>query len=117
MNDFLSWCRHLLDLTSLHPPSFYGNDFSTCSTHFSLSGKAPTKRSAVLRALLGSPNKNESGCAKCVQNRLCTCALAHTDYVRTTRPIDHAENGVFHCSSVKKRTVYPGDVRPEGNDR
>ena len=38
MND---WCRHLLvsflfhAVTSLHPPSFHGNDFSTCSTHFS----------------------------------------------------------------------------------
>ena len=38
MNEFVSWCRHLLvsflfdALTSLHPPSF---DFSTCSTHFS----------------------------------------------------------------------------------
>ena len=36
VNDFLSWCRHLLvpflfhDVTSLHPPSFHGNDFSTC---------------------------------------------------------------------------------------
>ena len=36
MNDFLSWCRHLLvpflfpDFTSLHPPSFHRNDFSTC---------------------------------------------------------------------------------------
>ena len=40
MNEFVSWCRHLLvsflfhALTSLHPPSFYRNDFSTCSTHF-----------------------------------------------------------------------------------
>ena len=38
MNEFVSWCRHLLvsflfhALTSLHPPS---NDYSTCSTHFS----------------------------------------------------------------------------------
>ena len=36
MNEFVSWCRHLLvsflfhALTSLHPPSFYRNDFSTC---------------------------------------------------------------------------------------
>ena len=36
MNEFVSWCRHLLvpflfhDLTSLHPPSFQRNDFSTC---------------------------------------------------------------------------------------
>ena len=41
MNEFVSWCRHLLvsflfhALTSLHPPSFHRNDFSTCSTHFS----------------------------------------------------------------------------------
>ena len=41
MNEFVSWFRHLLvsflfhALTSLHPPSFHRNDFSTCSTHFS----------------------------------------------------------------------------------
>ena len=41
MNEFVSWCRHLLvsflfhALTSLHPPSFHRNDFPTCSTHFS----------------------------------------------------------------------------------
>ena len=41
MNEFVSWRRHLLvsflfhALTSLHPPSFHRNDFSTCSTHFS----------------------------------------------------------------------------------
>ena len=35
--NFLSWCMHLLvpflfhALTSLHPPSFHRNDFSTCS--------------------------------------------------------------------------------------
>ena len=37
MNEFVSWCRHLLvsflfhALTSLHPPSFHRNDFSTCN--------------------------------------------------------------------------------------
>ena len=32
MNDFLSWCRHLLvPFLFLHPPSFQRNDFSTCS--------------------------------------------------------------------------------------
>ena len=41
MNEFVSLCRHLLvsflfhEVTSLHPPSFHRNDFSTCSTHFS----------------------------------------------------------------------------------
>ena len=35
--EFVSWCRHLLvsflfhALTSLHPPSFHRNDFSTCT--------------------------------------------------------------------------------------
>ena len=37
MNEFVSWCRNLLvsflfhALTSLHPPSFHRNDFSTCT--------------------------------------------------------------------------------------
>ena len=41
MNKFVSRCRHHLvsflfhAVTSLHPPSFHRNDFSTCSTHFS----------------------------------------------------------------------------------
>ena len=50
MNEFVSWCRHLLvsflfhALTSLHPPSFHRNDFSTCSTHFSfILGQSPNK--------------------------------------------------------------------------
>ena len=36
MNEFVSWCRHLLvsflfhAMTSLHPPSFHRSDFSTC---------------------------------------------------------------------------------------
>ena len=36
MNEFVSWCRHLLvpflfhAMTSLHPPSFHRNYFSTC---------------------------------------------------------------------------------------
>ena len=36
MNAFLFWCRHPLvpllfhEVTSLHPPSFQRNDFSTC---------------------------------------------------------------------------------------
>ena len=40
INDFLSWSRHLLvpllfhEVTSLHPPSFQRNDFSTCFTYF-----------------------------------------------------------------------------------
>ena len=47
----MSWCRHLLvpflfyALTSLQPPSFHRNDFSTCCTHFSLFilGQSPSK--------------------------------------------------------------------------
>ena len=49
MSDFVSWCRHLLvpflfhEVTSLHPPSFHRNDFSTCSTHFSFGAKPQQK--------------------------------------------------------------------------
>ena len=49
MSDFVSWCRHLLlfqEVTSLHPPSFHRNNFSTCSTHFFFWGKADTPDSA-----------------------------------------------------------------------
>ena len=48
MNEFVSWCRHLLvpflfhALTSLHHPSFHRNDFSTCSILFIL-GQSPNK--------------------------------------------------------------------------
>ena len=48
INDFLSWSRHLLvlllfhEVTSLHPPSFQRNDFSTCSTYF-FGGQSPNK--------------------------------------------------------------------------
>ena len=56
MNEFVSWCRHLLvsflfhALVSLHPPSFHRNDFSTCSTHF-LFAKPQSLRSARARRL------------------------------------------------------------------
>ena len=49
MNYFLFWCRPLLvafpfhDLTSLLPPSFQKNDFSTCSTHYFYFGAKPSK--------------------------------------------------------------------------
>ena len=56
MNEFVSWCRHLLvsflfhAVTSLHPPSFHRNDFSTCSTHFSfILGQSPNKKMSSLR--------------------------------------------------------------------
>ena len=44
MNEFVSWCRHLLvsflfrALTSLHPPSFHRNDFSTCIPRYHQQG-------------------------------------------------------------------------------
>ena len=48
INDFLSQSRHLVPLlfhevTSLHPPSFQRNDFSTCSTYFFYLGQSPNK--------------------------------------------------------------------------
>ena len=46
LDDFLSLGKHLLvpflfhEMTSLHPPSFQRNDFSTCYTHYLAWGKA-----------------------------------------------------------------------------
>ena len=68
MNEFVSWCRHLLvsflfhALTSLHPPSFHRNDFSTCSTHFGAKPRdvffAPRARRFYARACArGEPTR------------------------------------------------------------
>ena len=49
MSDFVSWCSCSFlfhEVTSLHPPSFHRNDFSTCSTHFFFWGKATKMRRA-----------------------------------------------------------------------
>ena len=49
LDGFLSLGGHLLapflfhEVTSLHPPSFQKNDFSTCFTYLSAWGKAPIK--------------------------------------------------------------------------
>ena len=62
INDFLSRSRHLLvpllfhKVTSLHPPSFQRNDFSTCSTYFFIWGKAPIGCTLVV-ALVSSADK------------------------------------------------------------
>ena len=49
INEFLFWCRHPLvylfhEVTSLHPPSFYRNDFSTCSHIFQFGAKPQKMR-------------------------------------------------------------------------
>ena len=47
MNEFVSWCRHLLvsflfhALTSLHPPSFHRNDFHLFHSFFIHFGAKP----------------------------------------------------------------------------
>ena len=91
MNEFVSWCRYLLVsflfhvLTSLHPPSFHRNDFSTCSTHFSF-------------ILVQSPE-------------MFSLRRAHEDYMHAHA---HAENlhvhahvnGVVQCQPWKSPTIY-----------
>ena len=86
MNEIVSWCRHLLvsflfhALTSLHPPSFYRNDFSTCSTHFSL--------------ILGQcPNKNDLRCA-------------HVDFIHAHAHNLHV-NGVVQWPAVEEPHDLP----------
>ena len=97
MNEFVSWCRHLLfhALTSLHPLSFHRNDFSTCSTHFSF--------------ILGqSPNKN--------------WRRAHLNFMHEHAHADnlhvHAHvNVVVQCQPGKSPTIYHRNVRREKNER
>ena len=102
MNEFVSWCRHLLvsflfhALTSLHPPSFHRNDFSTCSTHF-------------LFILVQSP-------------KMFSLRSAQVDFMHAHA---HAENlhvhahvnGVFQCQPWKSPTIYHKNVRREKNER
>ena len=94
MNEFVSWCRHLLvsflfhPQTSLHPPSFHRNDISTCSTHFSfiLGGKKPKFYAHA-------------------------CARGQPTHV-------HAHvNGVVQCQPGKSPTIYHRNVRREKNER
>ena len=100
MNEFVSWCRHLLvsflfhALTSLHPPSFHRNDFSTCSTHFSF-------------ILVQSP-------------KMFSLRSAHVDFMHAHA---HAENlhvrTYVHAHVVqwKSPTIYHRNVRQEKNKR
>ena len=102
MNEFVSWCRHLLvsflfhALTSLHPPSFHRNDFSTCSTHFSFIWVQSPK----MFSLRSAP--------------------AHVDFMHA-----HAQNlhdmhahvnGVVQCQPWKSPTIYHRNVRREKNE-
>ena len=94
--------RHLLvsflfhALTSLHPPSFHRNDFSTCSTHFSF-------------ILVKSP-------------KMFSLRSAHVDFMHAHA---HAENlhvhahvnGVVQCQPWKSPTIYHRNVRREKNER
>ena len=59
MNEFVSWCRHLLvyflfhALTSLHPPSFHRNDFSTCNIYLQQSSAAVLGSCGTMVAMQG----------------------------------------------------------------
>ena len=86
------WKNIFHEVTSLHPPSFHRNDFSTCSTHFSL-----------------------GVCAAHVD--LCTRMRT-----RTTPPFLRTCNarvcyGVVQCLPVKSPTIYRRNLRREKNDR
>ena len=97
MNEFVSWCRHLLvsflfhALPSLHPPSFHRNDFSTCSTNFSF-------------ILVQSPE-------------MFSLCRAHIDFMHAENLHVHAHvNGVVQCQPWKSPTIYHRNVRREKNE-
>ena len=92
MNEFVSWYKHLLvsflfhTLTSLHPPSFHRNDFSTCSTHFSF-------------ILVQSPE-------------MFSLRRAHVDFMHAHAHAENAHvNGVVQCQPWKSPTIYHRNVR------
>ena len=89
-------------VTSLHPPSFHRNDFSTCSTHF-------------LFILVQSPE-------------MFSLRRAHVDFMHAhAHAHAHAEreptrahtyvNGVVQCQPWKSPTFYHTNVRREKNER
>ena len=75
-------------MTSLHPPSFHRNDFSTCSTHFSFGA---------------SPNKNASR-----ERRRVRHAHAHADNA-PLGPYAHVYTRMLWRRSVSSPTIYYGE--------
>ena len=93
-------------MTSLHPPSFHRNDFSTCSTHFFYYGAkhqpffAPR---AILytRACARGQRPARARAGRPLHARTCTIACY----------------GVVQCLPVKSPTIYRRNLRREKNDR
>ena len=91
------------DLTSLHPPSFHGNDFCTCFTLFFVLGQSPMKICIQSSAQLAS--------AACAHNIPGGNSKAHTlalfclsSWKTPTANCAHAghsENGVVQCLLCK----------------
>ena len=90
-------------MTSLHPPSFHRNDFSTCSTHFFNYG-AKYQPFFALRAILYT--------RACARGRRPAPAPAPCTHVHTI-----ACYGVVQCLPVKSPTIYSRNLRREKNGR
>ena len=99
MNEFVSWCRHLLvpflfhTLTSLHPLHFTEVIFPLVPPifHSSFWGKAPTKMVCVVRK--------------------------YNFYARGQPTRATHINGVVQCQPWKSPTIYHRNVRREKNER
>ena len=103
MNEFVSWCRHLLvsflfhALTSLHIPlHFIEMIFSTCSTHFSIILVQSSEMFSLRRVHVDFMH-----------------AHAHSENLHV-----HAHvNGVVQCQPWKSPTISHRNVRQEKNER
>ena len=98
------------EVTSLHPPSFHRNDFSTCSTHFILE-QSPNKNNSLRRARASTHRHSAHACAR--GQRPAPYAHAHVYVYIYTR----ACYGVVQCLPVKNPTIYRRNLRREINDR
>ena len=84
-------------MTSLHPPSFHRNDFSTCSTHFSFGAKPQQK--CVARARVYA-----------LRTRMRTRTTPPRPLLTCTR----ACYGVVQCLPMKSPTIYRRNLRSLG---
>ena len=119
MNEFVSWCRHLLVsflfhvLTSLHPPSFHRNEFSTCSTHFSFILVQSPKMFSLRRLYARACARGEPTRARRFMH-----AHAHADNAPLLRTCNvRACYGVVQRLPMKSPTIYRRNLRREKNDR
>ena len=122
MNDFLSWCRHLLvpflfhDLTSLHPLHFIEMIFKLVPLIFYVLGQSPIKMRCLYNPVR-SYHMRAQHSGKSHVLALAPRIAETTPYVQPTAHARGIQKMASFRSAVKRPTVYRRDVRQKKNDR